>query len=355
MSRRLENPDVSKTLAELADLIGGRVLGDADCVVSGVSGIREAREGQITFLANPKYSRYLTETSASAVIVAEDAVAESRASGKPLLVVENVYSSLAQAVELFTEPLVTVTPGVHPTAVVHESVELGEGSGVGATAVVLRGTTIGSRTVIHPGAYVGPGVRIGDDTVVYPNATVKAGTVLGDRVIIHSGAVIGSDGFGYAKEGDTHRKIPQVGRVIVEDDVEIGANACIDRATMGATLISRGTKIDNLVQIGHNVVIGEGSIVVAQVGISGSTVLGKSVVLAGQTGVAGHIKIGDGAVVGAQSGVTKSIDPGEQVSGYPAQKHTVAKRLNACVQRLPSLFEKLKELERRLSRLEKEE
>lgn len=355
MSRRLENPEARMGLSELARLIGGRVVGETDTVVTGVSGIREAREGHITFLANPKYSRYLTETAASAVIVSEELVALGVESDKPLLVVDNVYASFAKAVEIFTEPLVAVTPGVHATATVDASVKLGEGSGIGASAVVLGGTTIGDRTAIHPGAYVGPGVRIGEDTVVYPNATIKAGTIIGDRVIVHSGAVIGSDGFGFAQEGDTHRKIPQVGRVVIEDDVEIGANACVDRATLGATLISRGTKIDNLVQVGHNVVIGEGSIIVAQVGISGSTVLGRNVTLAGQTGVAGHISIGDGVVVGAQSGVTKSIEPGEQVSGYPAQRHTVSKRLHACIQRLPALFEKLKELEKRLASLEKED
>jgi UDP-3-O-[3-hydroxymyristoyl] glucosamine N-acyltransferase len=214
--------------------------------------------------------------------------------------------------------------------------------------------TIGDRTVIHPGVYLGSGATIGEDTVIYPNVTIKASSVLGNSVIVHAGTVIGSDGFGFAPEGQVHRKIPQIGNVVIEDNVEIGANVCIDRATIGTTRICRGTKIDNLVQIGHNVVIGEDSIVVAQVGISGSTEVGRHVVLAGQAGIVGHIQIGDNAMVGAQAGVTRSIPAGERVSGYPAQKHTVSKRLNACLQRLPSLFRKVKELEKRILRIEEE-
>ena len=342
------------TLEEVARHVGGRVVGDGSIVLSGVAGIKEALPGQLTFLSNPKYERFLETTAASAIVVSEERAVASQANGRPLLVAENPYVAFAKAVELFSDKASAVPPGVHPTAVVAEDALLGPGVSIGPNAVVMGGARIGDRSIVHPGAYIGPGVIIGRDTVIHPNVAVKASSLLGDRVIVHAGTVIGSDGFGFAREEDRHRKVPQVGTVVVEDDVEIGANVCIDRATVGTTRIGRGTKIDNLVQIGHNVVIGEGSIIVAQVGISGSTEVGKHVVLAGQAGIAGHIEIGDGAMVGAQSGVTKSVPPGERVSGYPAQKHSVSKRILASLRELPSLFRRVRELERRIARLESE-
>lgn len=206
---------------------------------------------------------------------------------------------------------------------------------------------IGDQTILYAGVYVGQQVKIGANCVIYPHVSVRERVIIGNRVIIHNGAVIGSDGFGYASVAGMHQKIPQIGTVVIEDDVEIGANVTIDRARFDKTMIGRGTKIDNLVQIAHNVVIGENSIIVAQAGISGSTVIGKNVTVAGQAGIVGHISIGDDAVVAAQAGVTKSVPPRTCVSGYPAKPHNVAKRINAYVQRLPELFLKVSEIEKR--------
>jgi UDP-3-O-[3-hydroxymyristoyl] glucosamine N-acyltransferase len=346
---------MEKTLAELALMIGGEVSGDASVVIDGVAGIREARSGQLTFLANPKYERFLETTRASAVVVSPDDREAGERAGRPLLIARNPYGAFARAMELFAGPGAVVERGVHPSAVVSPTAVLGRDVAVGACAVVMERAVINDRAVVHPCVYVGPGVEIGSDTILYPNVTVKSASVLGDRVIVHSGTVIGSDGFGFATENGEHRKVPQIGNVVVEDDVEIGANVCIDRATTGTTLVSRGTKIDNLVQIGHNVVIGPGSIVVAQVGISGSTELGGGVVVGGQAGLAGHLVVGDRAMIGAQAGVTRDVPAGERVSGYPARRHSQAKRVLACVARLPELVRKVGELERRLKELEEKE
>ena len=346
---------MKKTLAELAEMIDATVSGDGNVVIESVAGIREAQEGQLTFLANPKYERYLETTRASAVVLSPGDREAGERSGRPLLVASNPYGAFARIMELFAGPRAVVERGVHPSAVISPSAELGRDVAIGACAIIMDRAIVGDRVVIHPGVYVGPGVTIGADTVLCPNATIKSSSVLGERVIVHSGTVVGSDGFGFASEGGEHRKIPQIGNVVVEDDVEIGANVCIDRATTGTTRIARGTKIDNLVQIAHNVTVGEDSIVVAQVGISGSTEIGSGVVIAGQAGLAGHIRVGDGAVVAAQSGVTRDVPPNERVSGYPARKHSQAKRLLACVAKLPDLIRKVGELERRLASVEEKE
>jgi UDP-3-O-[3-hydroxymyristoyl] glucosamine N-acyltransferase len=346
---------MSFTLEEVARRVGGTIVGDGSIVVSGVAGIRDARPGELTFLSNPKYERYLSTTAASAIIVSRAYIEREELNGKPLLVADNPYGAFAQVMEIFAAPSQSVERGVHRSAVVADTAAIGDGVSIGAHAVVGDDAVIEDGAVIHPGVFVGPGVHVGADTVIHPNVTVEAGSRIGARVIVHAGSVIGSDGFGFARDGEVHLKVPQIGTVVIEDDVEIGANVCIDRATVGVTRIGRGTKIDNLVQIGHNVTIGEGSIVVAQVGVSGSAELGRGVVLAGQAGIAGHITIGDGAMVGAQSGVTKSISPGERVSGYPAQKHSLSKRLHACLQRLPDLFRRVRDMEGRLERLEEKE
>jgi len=347
---------MKRTLGEVARLIGGRILGDESVVLTGVSGIREAQPGHLTFLSNPKYSRYLATTRASAVIVEGGASEAAGGGGCPaLLVTENAYAAFARAMEIFVERTGGMAPGVHPAAFVAGSARLGQGVAIGPHAVVLDDAEIGDGAAIHPGAYVGAGAKIGRGSVIHPNATIETACVLGERVVVHAGSVIGSDGFGFAREGTVQVKVPQLGNVVVEDDVEIGANVCIARATVGTTRVGKGTKIDNLVQIAHNVVIGEGSVVVAQVGISGSTEIGDRVVLGGQAGIAGHIRVGDDAMVGAQAGVTKSVPTGEQVSGYPARRHTAAKRLSACVQSLPDLFRRVRGLEKRLARLEKED
>ncbi len=338
------------SLRELAKLMDGEVMGNGDVEITGVAGIKEARRGDITFLANPKYEAWLRTTKASAVIMDHNSVEVD----KPVVVNSNPYYAFLKAVRVFHGDRRESPEGVHPTSVLGEGVELGGGVSLGPCVVVEDNVQIGEGTVVMAGCYVGRGAVLGKDVHIYPNVTIREETVLGDKVIVHSGTVIGSDGFGYAKDGDKYHKIPHVGNVVIEEDVEIGANVAIDRATTGTTLIKRGVKLDNLIHIAHNVVIGENSIVLAQVGVAGSTEIGKNVILAGQAGIMAHIKIGDYARVGSQAGVTKSVPEDTSVSGYPAATHSHAKRLHASLQRLPDLLKRFRELEKKISDLEKD-
>jgi UDP-3-O-[3-hydroxymyristoyl] glucosamine N-acyltransferase len=342
---------IVRTLAELAVELNGEVVGDGATVIRGVAGIREAMPGDITFLANARYDAYLNETRASAVICSR----ESRIAPVPLLQVDNPYLAFQRVVRVFRPDPYLPEPGVHATAIVSLDAVLGEGVSIGAHCVIEGGAHIGARTVLMAGCYVGKLARIGDDSFLYPAVTLREECEIGARAILHPGVVIGSDGFGFAFDAGRYHKVPQVGNVIVGDDVEIGANTTIDRATTDSTRIGDGTKIDNLVQIGHNVVIGRHCIIVAQVGISGSTQIEDYVTLGGQAGVAGHIRIGERAMVGGQSGVTKSIPAGEVWSGYPAVPHGLWKRLSAFVQKLPQLFQRTRALEDRVGRLERQE
>jgi UDP-3-O-[3-hydroxymyristoyl] glucosamine N-acyltransferase len=336
-------------LKELARLVDGVVVGDGDIEITGIAGIKEAHEGDITFLANSKYESYLATTHASAVIAESE-----RDSSKPIIKVPNPYLAFLKVMSLFSDGRPqTLQKGIHPTAIVMKGATIGEGASVGAYCFMGEGAAIGARTTLLPLVCILDGAKIGDDCLIYPHVTVRERCLIGNRVILHSGVVIGSDGFGYAKDGGVNRKIPQIGIVQIEDDVEIGANAAIDRATTDVTLIKRGAKIDNLVQIAHNVVVGEDSILAAQVGVSGSTELGRNVVLAGQAGLVGHIHIGDNAMVGAQGGVTKSIPANTRVSGYPAREHGSARKIYALIARLPELFRDFRQLAKRVDVLEK--
>ncbi len=339
---------MKKSLREIAELIGGKIVGDASIEVEGVVEIKEARKGEITFISDIKHLPLLETTQASAVIVSRE-VKEAKV---PLIQVENPYLAFSQVMRILV-PYQKPTEGVHPTAIVSKGVDLGKKVSIGAYSMIEEKARIGDNTIIYPLVYVGRGSRIGKDCLIYPQVMIREGVKIASRVIIHSGTVIGSDGFGYIPHEGKQHKVPQIGRVVIEDDVEIGANVTIDRATLGKTWIKRGVKIDNLVQIAHNVVIGEDSIIIAQVGVSGSTEIGKGVTLAGQAGVVGHIKIGDGVIVGGRAGVLKSVPPNTVVSGYPARPHAQAKRIEASILRLPELHKLVRELKKRIEELEK--
>jgi UDP-3-O-[3-hydroxymyristoyl] glucosamine N-acyltransferase len=341
---------VTRTLSELARELGGEVVGDGTTVIRGVAGIREAMPGDLTFLANSRYDAHLNETRASAVICS----GQQRECAVPLLVVENPYLAFQRVVRIFRPDHYRPTAGIHATAVVAADAVIGRDVAIGPHCVIESCARIGDRAVLVSGCYVGHGAMVGDDCYLYPGVVVREECVLGARCMLHVGAVVGSDGFGFAFDDGRYHKVPQVGNVVVGDDVEIGANTTIDRATTHSTRIGDGSKIDNLVQIGHNVVIGRHCIVVAQVGVSGSTELEDYVTLGGQAGLVGHIKIGKGAMVGAQSGVTKSVPSETVVTGYPATQHTLWKRLQALIHRLPDLFQRTRDLEDRVAELERQ-
>jgi len=333
-------------LRELASRLGCELRGDGDVDVVRVSGIEDSRPGDLTFLANKRYACHLAGTRASAVIVGPgvDTVL-------PCLLSPNPYLAYARAAALLHPPR-RPAPGVHPSAQVDPSAVLGDGVHVGPLAVVGAGARIGARTVLHPHVVLYEGVEIGDDVVIHSGVQVREGCRLGHRVVVQNGAVIGGDGFGFARDDEgRYEKIPQVGIVVIEDDVEIGALTAIDRAAMSETRIGRGTKIDNLVQIGHSVTIGEHSVLAGQVGIAGSARLGRRVTLAGQVGVAGHLEVGDGAIATAQTGIPSSVAPGALVSGYPAVENRAWLKASALFPRLPEIQRRLRALEQQVEEL----
>lgn len=337
-------------LRELAERLGCRLEGDGALEVVRVSGIEHAGPGDLSFVANPRYAAHLSTTRASAVLVANDVSAVP--GGPALLRSDHPYLAFAEALELLAGA--TSPPaGIHPTAVVAPTASLGTDVSIGALAVVGDRATIGARTVLYPGVIVGPGASLGDDCIVHARVSIRERVRLGHRVVVQDGAVIGSDGFGFVKLRDgTHRKIPQHADVVIEDDVEIGANTTIDRPAVGETRIQAGTKIDNLVQIAHGTRIGRRVLFAAQVGIAGSTVVEDDVTLAGQVGVAGHITLGKGVVATAQTGIPNSVEPGTMVSGYPAIANRDWLKASAIFRQLPALRKRVVELEQRIAELE---
>ena len=335
-------------LSDLAVRLECRLEGDGDVVVQRVAGIQEAEPGDLTFFANNKYAAALKRTRASAVILSEDAEAAPCA----MLRTKNPYLAFARAVELFAG---TYRPpsGVHATAFVGADVRIAGDASIGPFAVIEDGAVVGARTIVHAHVTIGRGASIGEDCVIHARVSIRERVSLGNRVVIQDGAVIGSDGFGFARAGDgSHVKIPQVGGVVLEDDVEVGANTTIDRPAVGETRVGTGTKIDNLVQVAHGVTIGRNVLLAAQVGIAGSTVLEDGVTLAGQVGVAGHLTIGKGTIASAQTGIPNSVAAGSFVSGYPAIPNRDWLKSSAVFRKLPELRRTITESEGRIAELE---
>ncbi len=336
------------TLQELAHAVQGELEGDGSIRISRVASIDEACEGEITFLANPKYHVSLEKTRASAVILSPGIP-----TSLPAIRCENPYLSFARVATLLQ--IDSHRPaGVSPDLVQGEGCQLGEDLSIHPRVVLGKNVVIGDRAALHPGVVIGDDTVVGEESLLHSSVSIREGVRIGKRVVVHCGAVIGSDGFGFAQDGERYFKIPQIGGVRIDDDVEIGANTTIDRGTLGDTVIGRGTKIDNLVQIAHNVEIGQDCIIVSQVGISGSTVIGDHVTLAGQVGVAGHLTIGDRVIVGAQSGITKDIPPGRMVAGLPAINHREWLKAASSFEHLPSIRKALKRIQAHVDRLEQQ-
>lgn len=333
-------------LSDIAELVKGSVIGDGSVEITGVSGIDSAGENDITF-AVPPHLDQAALTKAAAVIVPETITEFS----KPAIRVENPRVAFTKLLEIFA-PQVPIVRGVHNLAVMGEGVKLGKNVAIMAFAVIADDAVIGDNTIIYPHTYIGHKTVIGSDNIIYPNVTIRENCKIGDRVIIHSGAVIGSDGFGFVTEKGRHHKVPQVGNVIIEDDVEIGANVGIDRATTSSTVVKQGTKIDNLVHLAHNVVLGEHCLLVAQTGIAGSVKTGRNVTFAGQSGSNGHITIGDNVTFAARSAPISNVASGSFLAGFPARPHREWIKAEASLYKVPDLIKKVRELEKRLAELE---
>src|SRR5262245_7973344 len=336
-------------LREIADRLGCRLEGNGDIQIDRVASIERAESGDLTFLAHEKYAKKFAGTRASAVIVATTAPAHATAA---LLRTDQPYLAFAKAVALLM-PASPPPKGIDETSAIAPDATLGSDVSIGAFVSVGIGVVIGARTVVYPNVTIGAGTRIGEDCVVHSQVSIREGVTIGDRVIVQDGSVIGSEGFGFAKQADgTHFKIPQRAGLVIEDDVEIGANTTIDRPAIGETRIGAGTKIDNLVQVGHGVSIGRRVLLAAQVGIAGSCVIEDDVVLAGQVGVANHVRLGKGVIATAQTGIPNSVDAGEYISGYPAISHMEWLKSAAVYRQLPVLKKRVADLEQRLAELE---
>ncbi|TXH22312.1 MAG: UDP-3-O-(3-hydroxymyristoyl)glucosamine N-acyltransferase [Chitinophagaceae bacterium] len=337
------------TAAQIAAMINGKVEGDANASVNNFGKIEEAKNGQLSFLANPKYEEYIYTTEASVIIVNES-LELKQAVQATLIRVADAYSAFAALLRKYQEIVQQQLVGVQEPVYISKTATYGEQVFIGAFAYLGNHVKIGNQTKIHAQVYIGDQVTIGEGCVIHPGVKLLHGTVVGNHVIIHAGTVVGSDGFGFAPQADgTFIKVPQMGNVVIEDHVEIGANSTIDRATIGSTLIKKGAKLDNLIQIAHNVEIGMSTVVAAQAGISGSTKIGNGVMIGGQAGIVGHIKIEDGAKINAQSGVSKNIESGKAVTGSPAHDYTSALRSQALIRKLPELEKRVKELEGKIT------
>ena len=337
------------TAKQIADLIQGKVEGNEQATVRTFAKIEEGVPGAISFLSNPKYTHYIYETKSSVVLVNEDAVFEKPVS-TTLIRVKNAYECVAKLLQ-FYESAKPRKSGIDPLASISPKATIGEDVYIGAFAVIGDGAVIDNGSQIYPHVVIGDGVTIGANCVLYANVTIYQGCKLGNNVTIHAGAVIGADGFGFAPNAEGYDKIPQIGIVVIEDDVEIGANTCVDRSTMGQTIIHKGVKLDNLIQVAHNCEIGENTVMSAQVGMAGSTKIGKWCMVAGQAGFAGHIHIGDQTLVGAQAGLMKDTKPGDKVMGSPAINHLTYMKSRALDPKLPEMYRQIAALQRELNEL----
>ena len=338
------------TAQQIAGLIGGTIEGNADATVQTFAKIEEGMEGAISFLANPKYEPYLYSTASSVVLVNND-FSPSQPVKATLIRVPNAYEAIARLLS-FYESQMAKRKGIHPTAVIEESASVGEDCYIGPYVYIGEGVTVGRGTQIYAHSVVEKGASVGDDCLIYPNVSIDHECVIGSRVILHSGCVIGADGFGFAPGAEGYEKIPQIGRVEIEDDVEIGANTCVDRSTMGATRIHRGVKLDNLVQVAHNCEVGSHTVMSAQVGVAGSTKIGEWCMFGGQVGIAGHAFIGDRTLSGAQAGIAGSIRKGHvTVQGSPAIDAKVFARASAVFKNLPEMYREFYRMKEELEAL----
>ena len=340
---------MKKTLGEIASFLHGKVIGDPEVVIEDIRGIDEAGRGDLTFIANPKYLKSIETTKASAILVSPQIERDDR----NLIVVDDPYIALGRVLGLFY-PEDHDPPKISTETFIEEGAIVSEGATIYPGVYIGRGARVERGVIIYPGVYIGRRVVIGEDSILYPNVVVSRKCIIGKRVILHAGVIIGGDGFGFARPARENIKIPQVGFVQIDDDVEVGANTTIDRGTIDKTWIQRGVKIDNLVQVAHNVVIGEYSVIVSQVGISGSTKLGKGVILGGQAGLVGHIDLGDHVMVGAQSGVHDDVPSNQVVSGSPHLPHKQWLRVEACVSQLPQMRKNVASMMKRLEKLERD-
>jgi UDP-3-O-[3-hydroxymyristoyl] glucosamine N-acyltransferase len=336
---------------QIAMMIGGKVEGNPDAAVASFGKIEEAQAGQLAFLANPKYEEYLYSTNASIVIVNESLELKQPITAT-LIKVPDAYTSFAVLLDKYQQIQRQQLSGIQQPVYIAATAKTGNNVFIGAFAYLGEDVIVADGAKIYPNVFLGNHVIVGENSIIHPGVKIYHDCVIGKNVVIHAGTIIGSDGFGFAPQADgTYKKIPQIGNVIIEDDVEIGANSTIDRATMGSTLIKAGAKLDNLLQIGHNAEVGNNTIIAAQSGISGSTKIGNNVMIGGQAGIVGHITIGDGAKINAQSGVSKTLEPGKTVTGSPAFEYTAALRSQAASRKLPDLEKRIKELENQIAAL----
>ncbi|MEI2822644.1 MAG: UDP-3-O-(3-hydroxymyristoyl)glucosamine N-acyltransferase [Chitinophagaceae bacterium] len=331
--------------SQIALLINGKVAGNPDVAVSAFGKIEEAQEGQLTFFANPKYEDYLYSTKASVIIINEAYDLKQKVNAT-LIKVPDAYTAFATLLGKYQEIMQQQLTGIQEPSYISRTAKYGQQVFIGAFAFLGENVTVGNNTKIFPNVYLGDQVTVGDNTIIHPGVKIYHGCKIGSNVIIHAGTVIGSDGFGFAPQADgSLQKVPQIGNVVVEDNVEIGANATIDRATMGSTIIKSGAKLNNLIQIAHNVEVGHSTVIAAQAGISGSTKIGNGVMIGGQAGLAGHLHVGDGAKINAQAGLGKSLKPGAAVTSSPAYDYGQAIRSQAVARTLPEMEKRIKELE----------